>query len=251
VGSEAVRAAIATIEESIALLRGLLVDPAVLVLGQGHAAATPLPEPDTLPAGVSIDRLWRVASAYKRLALATCPNRPGAAPHAGSWARTKDALACTARWYDASRLAAGPKERRRHGALANRLAAELCLRWHQGHSGSLLPKDEARALLAEALRSAREDAYMSPSFWTVADYGDLQLLDVLFSARPKAEDGRQVLDLYRRASELGSEEQLRLVRDQVDFLAVMAGSSVPDRALCLRGIQDGLSRIDESAGSTP
>ncbi|EWT02401.1 hypothetical protein N865_06035 [Intrasporangium oryzae NRRL B-24470] len=246
-----VEEAVATIEASIELLRGLLLDPALLVLHQHSDLPTVLPEPDALPETVSSDRLWLVASAYKRLALVTCPTRIGAKGSARSWARTKAALVSTARWYEAARQAAGPTNRRRHGALGNRLGAELCLRWHQGTNHldglALLSKAEARALLAESLRGAREEAYLAPSFWSVAVYGDLLALDALFSAHPEPSTLPKVLDLYRRASELGSEEQLQQVRDQVAFLAVMAGTAVPERASFLEALAEGLTRIDEGA----
>ena len=48
------------------------------------------------------------------------------------------------------------------------------------------------------------------------------------------------------ASELGSEEQLGQVRDQVDFLIVMAGTEAKGRATFLQTLRDGLVAIDAS-----
>ncbi len=77
--NDSVDDAVATIESAIDRLRTLLDNPAALVLG-AHAPerAGVLPGDAQAPAAaVGVDRLWRVASAYKRLALVTCPERPG------------------------------------------------------------------------------------------------------------------------------------------------------------------------------
>lgn len=62
--------------------------------------------------------------------------------------------------------------------------------------------------------------------------------------RASEDEAREALGLYRRASELGSEEQLQQVRDQVDFLMVMAGTEARGRARFLRTVHDGLVDID-------
>jgi hypothetical protein len=100
------------------------------------------------------------------------------------------------------------------------------------------------------LVGAREEAYLAPTFWTVAVYGDLRVLDALWSQRATADEAHQALDLYRRASELGSEEQLRQVRDQVDFLLVMAGTEALRRVEFLHTLRDGLVALDASPGSS-
>ena len=109
----------------------------------------------------------------------------------------------------------------------------------------LYPKDQARAQLEACLKAAREEAYLSPTFWTVAAYGDLKALQALWGPRATLAQAQEVLDLYRRASELGSEEQLRQVRDQVDFLIVMAGSEAKGRAGFLQALHDGLVAVDD------
>ncbi|GAA2481665.1 CHAT domain-containing protein [Terrabacter carboxydivorans] len=244
---DAVDDAVATIESAIDRLRALLDNPASLVLG-AHAPerAAFLPgDANAAPVAVGIDRLWRVASAYKRLALVTCPERPGA-PHSADWSRTHAALANTSDWYAAARTASGATDRRRHGALANWLAAELALRWRPAPGREPLDRSQARELIDDALKAAREEAYLSPTFWTVAVYGDLLVLDALWSPRASTDEAQHALDVYRRASELGSEEQLRQVRDQVDFLLVMAGTEARRRVDFLRTLHDGLAALDAS-----
>ncbi|GAB3078386.1 hypothetical protein GCM10027053_48370 [Intrasporangium mesophilum] len=238
----AVDQAAATIEAAIDKLRSLLDNPAALVLG----TEAPTGKASN---GLTVDRLWRVASAYKRLALVTCPDRPGAAPRARDWTRTHQALEQMAEWYRSARDAAGPGDRRRHGALANWLAAELALRWRPVDGRELLRKDAARALIDQCMAAAKEEAYLAPTFWSVAVYGDLKVLDALWGPRATADEAEEALDLYRRASELGSEEQLRQVRDQVDFLIVMAGTEARGRATFLRTLHDGLVAIDGDAGT--
>ena len=152
-------------------------------------------------------------------------------------------------WYAAARAASGPTDRRRHGALANWLAAELALRWRPVEGRPELDRAEARRLIDEALAAAREEAYLAPTFWTVAVYGDLRVLDALWSQRATDDEAHQALDLYRRASELGSEEQLRQVRDQVDFLLVMAGTEALRRVEFLHTLRDGLVALDASPGN--
>ena len=112
-----------------------------------------------------------------------------------------------------------------------------------------LDRAEARSLIDEALAAAREEAHLAPTFWTVAVYGDLRVLDALWSQRPRPTRRMQALDLYRRASELGSEEQLRQVRDQVDFLLVMAGTEALRRVEFLNTLRDGLVALDASPGA--
>ncbi|MGW5240509.1 CHAT domain-containing protein [Monashia sp. NPDC004114] len=238
----AVDQAAATIEAAIDKLRSLLDNPAALVLG----TQAPTGKASN---GLTVDRLWRVASAYKRLALVTCPDRPGASPRARDWTRTHQALEQMAEWYRSARDAAGQGDRRRHGALANWLAAELALRWRPVDGRELLRKDAARALIDQCMAAAKEEAYLAPTFWSVAVYGDLKVLDALWGPRATADDAQEALDLYRRASELGSEEQLRQVRDQVDFLIVMAGTEARGRASFLRALHDGLVAIDGDAGT--
>jgi hypothetical protein len=232
--------AVTTIESAIDKLRSLLDNPAALVLG----AQAPSGKPSN---GLTVDRLWRVASAYKRLALVTSPERTHSTSRAGDWSRTHDALEKTAEWYRDARDAAGSGDRRRHGALANWLAAELALRWRPVEGREVLRRDAARALIDQCLAPAREEAYLTPSFWSVAVYADLKVLDALWSPRATAAEAQEALDLYRRASELGSEEQLRQVRDQVDFLIAMAGPEAKGRATFLRTLRDGLVAIDGSS----
>jgi hypothetical protein len=110
----------------------------------------------------------------------------------------------------------------------------------------MLRKDAARTLIDQCMAAAREEAYLAPTFWSVAVYGDLKVLDALWGPRATADEAQEALDLYRRASELGSEEQLRQVRDQVDFLGVMAGTEARGRATFLRTLHDGLVGIDGS-----
>jgi tetratricopeptide (TPR) repeat protein len=234
--------AVSTIEAAIDKLRNLLDNPAALVLGAQAPSGTE-------SNGRSVDRLWRVASAYKRLALVTCPERPGSSSRAGDWTRTHEALEQMADWYRSARDAAGPGDRRRHGALANWLAAELALRWRPVEGRELLRKDAARALIDQCISAAREEAYLSPTFWSVAVYGDLKVLDALWGPRATAAEAQEALDLYRRASELGSEEQLRQVRDQVDFLSVMAGTEARGRASFLHMLHDGLVGLDDPGTS--
>ena len=148
-------------------------------------------------------------------------------------------------WYAAARTASGATDRRRHGALANWLAAELALRWRPVEGRPMLDRAEARRPHRRARSAAaREEAYLAPTFWTVAVYADLLVLDALWSQRATADEAQQALDLYRRASELGSEEQLRQVRDQVDFLLVMAGTEALRRVDFLRTLRDGLVALD-------
>ncbi len=239
----AVDQAVATIESAIDKLRSLLDNPAALVLG----TQAPTGKASN---GLTVDRLWRVASAYKRLALVTCPDRPGASPRGRDWTRTHEALEQMADWYKSARDASGPGDRRRHGALANWLAAELALRWRPVEGREMLRKDAARTLIDQCMAPAKEEAYLAPTFWSVAVYGDLKVLDALWGPRATADEAREALDLYRRASELGSEEQLRQVRDQVDFLSVMAGTEARGRSSFLRALHDGLVGIDSEPGST-
>lgn len=244
---DAVDDAVATIESAIDRLRALLDNPASLVLGAHAPERTPFLPGEVHPAAgsVGIDRLWRVASAYKRLALVTCPDRPGG-PARGDWTQTHQALVQMAKWYAEARSASGASDRRRHGALANWLAAELALRWRPAPDRPALDRSEARGLIDDALQAAREEAYLAPTFWTVAVYADLLVLDALWSPRATEDEARKALDLYRRASELGTEEQLRQVRDQVDFLIVMAGTEAHRRVDFLRTLHDGLVALDES-----
>ena len=107
-----------------------------------------------------------------------------------------------------------------------------------------LAKDTARALIRDTLAAAREEAHLSRTFWTVAVYADLTMLAALWGQRASEDEAREALGLYRRASELGSEEQLQQVRDQVDFLMVMAGTEARGRARFLRTVHDGLVDID-------
>ncbi|WP_330474966.1 CHAT domain-containing protein [Terrabacter sp. C0L_2] len=248
---DAVDDAVATIESAIERLRALLDNPASLVLGAHAPERTAFLPGDTHPSpgGVGIDRLWRVASAYKRLALVTCPERPGG-PHTGDWTQTHQALVAMSEWYAAARTASGATDRRRHGALANWLAAELALRWRAVEGRTALDRSEARDLIDDALKAAREEAYLAPTFWTVAVYADLLVLAALWSPRATADEAQQALDLYRRASELGSEEQLRQVRDQVDFLLVMAGTEAHRRVAFLRTLHDGLVALDTPTDGT-
>jgi hypothetical protein len=251
---------VATIEAAIDRLRTLLDNPASFVLGAHAPERTPLLPGDgtgtaggaRAGAGVGVDRLWRVASAYKRLALVTCPERAGSA-RSGDWTRTHDALTKMSEWYAAARTASGATDRRRHGALANWLAAELALRWRPVEGRAGLERSDARRLIDESLAGAREEAYLAPTFWTVAVYGDLLVLDALWSPRATEEEAQRALDLYRRASDLGSEEQLRQVRDQVDFLIVMAGTEAQRRAEFLQTLREGLVALDapppETAGT--
>jgi hypothetical protein len=270
---EAVDQAVASIERAITRLQQLLEDPGSLFLGaQAPAAApaTPLPAPAVegatapvppdgadgsapfrVPSGASIDRLWRVASAYKLLALVTCPERPGSSSRSGDWSRTQAALTRMAQWFDAARTASGATDRRRLGALSNWLAAELALRWRPMPGRDPLPKDTARALIKQSLAAAREEAHLSRTFWTVAVYADLTMLDALWGPRATEDEAREALNLYRRASEIGSEEQLQQVRDQVDFLMAMAGTEARGRARFLRAVHDGLVDIDAQLARGP
>ncbi|WP_404389229.1 CHAT domain-containing protein [Humibacillus xanthopallidus] len=248
---ETVDRAVTSIEDAIARLQQLLTDPGSLFLGAHapqrsvqSAASSDGSSPPTVTTAATVDRLWRVASAYKLLAVVTCPERPGAGPRSGDWARTQDALTRMAEWFDAARTASGVNDRRRFGALANWLAAELALRWRPVAGREPLPKDTARTLIKQSLAAAREEAYLSRTFWTVAVYADLTVLRALWGPRATEDAAREALSLYRRASELGSEEQLRQVRDQVDFLAVMAGTEARNRAQFLRTVHDGLVAID-------
>ncbi|HET8988315.1 MAG TPA: CHAT domain-containing protein, partial [Humibacillus sp.] len=264
---EAVDQAVQVIEKAIDRLQQLLEDPGSVFLGTqpprptvptppaggdaaapGDAAVPSAPAgssaPPRVPNGVSIDRLWRVASAYKLLALVACPERPGWSPRDGDWSKTQNALAQMAAWFDAVRQATPVNDRRRHGALANWLAAELALRWRPEEGRAPLTKDAARSLIKDSLTAAREEAHLSRTFWTVAVYADLTLLAALWGPRASEDEAREVLDLYGRASELGSEEQLQQVRDQVDFLMAMAGTEARSRARFLRTVHDGLVDID-------
>jgi hypothetical protein len=256
--------AVASIERAIARLQQLLEDPGSLFLGsqlparaagsamltEGAAAldaasAEPAPAAAVrVPGGASVDRLWRVASAYKLLALVTCPERPGSSSRSGDWSRTQDALTRMAQWFDAARSACTATDRRRLGALSNWLAAELALRWRPVPGREPLAKDTARSLIKQSLAAAREEAHLSRTFWTVAVYADLTMLDALWGPRASEDEAREALGLYRRASELGSEEQLQEVRDQVAFLMAMAGTEARGRAHFLRIVHDGLASID-------
>jgi hypothetical protein len=153
-------------------------------------------------------------------------------------------------WYAAARSAPHADDRRRHGALANWLAAELALRWRPVEGRTGVPPKDARDLIDESLAAAREEAHLAPTFWTVAVYADLLVLDALWSQRATDDEAHEALDLYRRASELGSEEQLRQVRDQVDFLLVMAGTEALRRVEFLHTLRDGLVALDSSPGSS-
>jgi hypothetical protein len=204
-----------------------------------------------VPSGASVDRLWRVASAYKLLALVTCPERPGSSSRSGDWSRTQDALTRMAQWFDAARSACGPADRRRLGALSNWLAAELALRWRPVPGREPLAKDTARSLISQSLAAAREEAHLSRTFWTVAVYADLTMLDALWGPRASEDEAREALGLYRRASEIGSEEQLQQVRDQVSFLVAMAGTEARGRARFLQIVHDGLAAIDADLERSP
>ncbi|TQM57429.1 CHAT domain-containing protein [Humibacillus xanthopallidus] len=262
--------AVASIERAIARLQQLLEDPGSLFLGAQTppptpaaaptatltAASAPLDgadgsAPSRVPSGASVDRLWRVASAYKLLALVTCPERPGSSSRTGDWSRTQDALTRMAQWFDAARSACGPTDRRRLGALSNWLAAELALRWRPVPGREPLPKDTARSLISQSLAAAREEAHLSRTFWTVAVYADLTMLDALWGPRASEDEAREALGLYRRASEIGSEEQLQQVRDQVSFLVAMAGTEARGRARFLQIVHDGLAAIDADLERSP
>jgi hypothetical protein len=156
-----------------------------------------------------------------------------------------------AQWFDAARTASGATDRRRLGALSNWLAAELALRWRPMPGRDPLPKDTARALIRQSLAAAREEAHLSRTFWTVAVYADLTMLDALWGPRATEDEAREALNLYRRASEIGSEEQLQQVRDQVDFLMAMAGTEARGRARFLRAVHDGLVEIDAQLARGP
>ncbi|HET7801804.1 MAG TPA: CHAT domain-containing protein [Humibacillus xanthopallidus] len=253
--------AVTSIERAIARLEQLLEDPASLFLGTQTPSPAPTPPtvlpaedgaaPFRVPAGASVDRLWRVASAYKLLALVTCPERPGSSSRTGDWSRTQDALTRMAQWFDASRAATGAADRRRLGALSNWLAAELALRWRPVPGRDLLPKETARTLIRQSLAAAREEAHISRTFWTVAVYADLTMLDALWGPRATEDEAQEVLGIYRRASEIGSEEQLQQVRDQVDFLMAMAGTEARGRARFLRTVHDGLVAVDTELEQVP
>ena len=246
----AVDQAVASIERLIARLQQLLDDPGSLVLGIAAPTGAEVAVTPPLPSGASVDRLWRVASAYKLLALVTCPERPGSgsrprtAARSGDWSRTQDALTRMAQWFQAALGVCGTADRRRLGSVANWLAAELALRWRPMEGRDPLPKDVARTLIKQSLEAAREEAHLSRTFWTVAVYADLTVLAALWGPRATDEMAREALGLYRRASELGSEEQLQQVRDQVDFLRLMAGTEARHRAGFLKMLHDGLVDID-------
>ncbi|WP_323096178.1 CHAT domain-containing protein [Intrasporangium sp. YIM S08009] len=242
-GADAVETAAATIESSIATLRHLIDDPGSVVLGSGPGASV-LTAADAVPAP-SIDRLWRVASAYKRLALVTCPARSAAAAAAApdDWTRAKAALVDAADWYRRAHEAAGPNDRRSNGALANWLAAELALTWRPVPDREGVDPDTARRLLHDATEVADEEARHSPSFWTVAVVGDLVTLAALWAPEPTRSKAAKAVDRYERAALIGSEEQLRQVRDQVDWLSDMANSDHPPQAAFLRTLQEGLDAI--------
>jgi hypothetical protein len=243
-GPEATEKAVATIESSIATLRRLIDDPGSVVLGSGPTA-TVLAASD-IAATPSIDRLWRVASAYKRLALVTCPARCAAAAAPDDWTRAQGALVDAADWYRRAYEAAGARDRRSHGALANWLAAELALVWHPVPERAPVDAGTARGLLHDALEVADEESRRSPTFWTVAVVGDLVALSALWSAEPARSKAAKALDRYGRAALIGSEEQLRQVRDQVDFLADMAADH-PAQSAFLRTVREGLDALDPAA----
>ena len=156
-----------------------------------------------------------------------------------------------AQWFDAARATCGPTDRRRLGALSNWLAAELALRWRPVPDRDPLPKAAARSLIRQSLAAAREEAHLSRTFWTVAVYADLTMLDALWGPRATEDEAREALALYRRASDIGSEEQLQQVRDQVTFLMAMAGTEARGRARFLRTIHDGLEAIDADVAREP
>ena len=58
-----------------------------------------------------------------------------------------------------------------------------------------------------------------------------------------------VLGLYRRAARVGSDEQLLAIRDQVDFLCLMAGRSSKGRRAFLTVLRDGLGTLNPPPGA--
>ncbi|MDN5767236.1 MAG: CHAT domain-containing protein [Humibacillus sp.] len=251
--ANAVDTAVTTITSSIERLRRLIVNPASLLLDD-HASDTATVTPELLQAAANVDRVRRLAGAYKRLALVTCPGRSRTTPHSSGWSRTLEALNEMATCYDSARRAAEAAEQlrpgkgahRKHSALANWLIAELVLQWHPVPGREPLPRDDAHALLAEALAAAREEAHLSPSFWTVAVLADLQVVEALY-ARTSHAKAEEAMETYGLAAKLGSPEQLRQVRDQFDFLLTMSGPDAHSRIDYLTTIRDNLRRLDLDA----
>ncbi|MEI2733162.1 MAG: CHAT domain-containing protein [Dermatophilaceae bacterium] len=241
--------AVQTIDESIGALRRFLANPTTMV------AATPtapgdLPGPAELGERIGIDRLWRVASAYKRLALLTCPARgTGRAPADADWTRCRQALADMADWYAAASGAAHRLDSRQYGALANSLVAEAALRWRPGPGRAALPLAAGRAAIANAREGACRAADHRPTFSGIVACADLAALEVLWGVRPSAAAAAPVLGLYRRAARVGSDEQLLAIRDQVDFLCLMAGRSSKGRRAFLTALRDGLGTLNPPAGA--
>lgn len=247
--------AVATVDESIAALRRFLADPTALVSGS-RADPGSLPRPDDLGAGVGIDRLWRVASAYKRLAMLTCPARGRSARGAarGDWTRCREALADMADWYAAASRAAPERDPRQYRALANALAGHAALRWRPGPGRAAMPLAQGRALIGAARERACREADRRPTFWGIAGCADLASLQVLWGTRASASAAEPVLEIYRKAARMGSDEQVRQVRDQVAFLRLMAGTSARGRAGFLDALGEGLARLSAprpGAGSPP
>ena len=243
---DAVDDAVATIESAIDRLRTLLDNPASLVLGQ-HAPerAAFLPGDAHEPSG------WR----RHRPALAGRERLQAARPRHVSRPARLDAggrLDADARRPDedvrvvrrgAHRVGRHrPASARRPRQLARCRAGPALAAGRGSRRSSTGPRRDGSSASRSA--AAREEAYLAPTFWTVTVYADLLVLDALWSPRATADEAQEALDLYRRASELGSEEQLRQVRDQVDFLIVMAGTEAQRRVEFLQTLRDGLVALD-------
>ncbi len=235
--------AVQTIDESIGALRRFLANPTTMVAAT-PAAPGDLPGPAELGERIGIDRLWRVGSAYKRLALLTCPARgTRRAPAEADWTRCRQALADMADWYAAASRAAHRLDARQYGALANSLVAEAALRWRPGPGRAALPLAAGRAAIANAREGACRAADHKPTFSSIAACADLAALEVLWGARPSAAAAAPVLALYRRAARVGSDEQLLAIRDQVDFMVLMARTSSKGRRAFLAALRDGLDAL--------
>ena len=174
--NDSVDDAVATIESAIDRLRTLLDNPAALVLG-AHAPERAGVLPGDAQAPAVGGRRRPAVAGGERLQAARPRHLPrtarrdaqrgldadarGPRPHVGVVRRRTSRV--------------GPTDRRRHGALANWLAAELALRWRPVEGRPELDRTEARRLIDEALTAAREEAYLAPTFWTVAVYADLRV----------------------------------------------------------------------------
>jgi tetratricopeptide (TPR) repeat protein len=109
--------------------------------------------------------------------------------------------------------------------LLNWLTGEVCLAWQKG----IAPFADATGpdrmqLLRQAQAELDRSIEQEKNFWTIVMRVDAELLQALSGGDLGAKQINLIAEKYSDAAKLGSPREFASVRDQIDFLIVMAGA---------------------------